>query len=116
MGKVKDLTGHKYGKLTVIAPNKPENGYMTWKCKCDCGGEIIASSNRLKTGGVKSCGCMRTKSAQSAGKSRFIDLTGQQFQFPHRPQRQWQEGQATRPFYGNAGVIAGTSPWCGAKT
>lgn len=79
MGKVKDLTGQKFGKLTVVAPNKVENGYMTWKCKCDCGGEIITSSNRLKTGRVKSCGCMRTKSAQRAAKGRFIDLTGQQF-------------------------------------
>jgi hypothetical protein len=81
MGKIKDLTGHKYGKLTVVAPNKVENGYMTWKCKCDCGGEIIASSLRLKTGGIKSCGCLRTKSAQRAGKGRLINLTGQQFQF-----------------------------------
>jgi hypothetical protein len=79
MGNVKDLTGHKYERLTVIEPKGAQGGYMQWLCKCDCGNEVITSSNRLKTGRVMSCGCMHKDSARAAGKSRFIDLTGQHY-------------------------------------
>lgn len=64
-----DLTGHKYGKLTVIERAENINGRVAWKCKCDCGKEITTTSNALRTGGTKSCGCLR----------RAKDLRGQKF-------------------------------------
>lgn len=29
-----------------------------WKCKCDCGNEHVVSGGNLKSGDVKSCGCL----------------------------------------------------------
>lgn len=53
-----DLTGHKYGYLTVIErAGRTSDGRIAWKCVCDCGNETIVNSNNLRSGNVKSCGC-----------------------------------------------------------
>lgn len=54
-----DLTGKKFGRLTVI--ERVENakyGQIRWLCKCDCGGTTISRSYNLKSGRAKSCGCL----------------------------------------------------------
>ena len=58
-----DITNQKFGMLTVIKRvDKP--AYITcemgawWLCRCDCGNEKIASYGSLKSGTVKSCGCL----------------------------------------------------------
>lgn len=71
MGKVQDLTGRKFGKLTVIGRDEdyisPKGERRRrWKCLCECGNELSATSNNLKK--MKSCGC-----------ARYPDLTGRKF-------------------------------------
>lgn len=63
MGKYIDLTGVRFGKLTVIkrVENKITNNgqiKVQFLCKCDCGKEVIVLSNSLKSGLTKSCGCI----------------------------------------------------------
>lgn len=55
MGKVYgDLTGQKFGKLTVISraedieSKSGKSKYMAWNCKCDCGNEIVVKDSTLK--------------------------------------------------------------------
>lgn len=57
---IDDLRGQKFGKLTVMsaAPRTPA-GRIRWHCACDCGASTIASSNNLKQGKHKSCGCIQ---------------------------------------------------------
>lgn len=56
----KDITGNKYGRLTVIGlEGKNDKGVYMWRCKCDCGNEIVRDSCRLVTGNTKSCGCLK---------------------------------------------------------
>lgn len=55
MGKIKDLTGQKFGRLTVIE----YVGNKKWKCKCDCGNIVEVKSKSLCSGNTKSCGCYR---------------------------------------------------------
>lgn len=54
-----DITGNKYGKLTVVrrAENGP-GGVARWECLCECGHTSIVSGRNLKSGAVKSCGCL----------------------------------------------------------
>lgn len=65
MFKVDDLTGKKFGYLTVIerAPNhiRP-SGYkeVMWKCRCDCEKEVVRSAKGLKRYNRCSCGCMKS--------------------------------------------------------
>lgn len=55
-----DLTGKKYGRLTVLnrEPNKKTHTDM-WKCQCDCGNFIITRASSLKRGTTQSCGCLQ---------------------------------------------------------
>lgn len=59
MGKFTDLTGQKFGRLTVVKqmPNNASNK-VVWLCKCDCGNNAIVIGSRLHTGKTKSCGCL----------------------------------------------------------
>ena len=61
MGKFIDLSGMRFGRLTVIS-RAPSSRYADqtvtrWKCKCDCGNEIAVQGCSLRTGHSKSCGC-----------------------------------------------------------
>lgn len=58
MGKLIDLTGQRFGRLVVIERiGLNKNKKATWLCRCDCGNEIVAISNSLRTGNTTSCGC-----------------------------------------------------------
>lgn len=38
--------------------NESSSSGRLWKCLCDCGNTYYATSNRLKSGNTKSCGCL----------------------------------------------------------
>lgn len=60
MGAKIDLTGHRYGKLTVLSGHDiTTNRKHRWICKCDCGTEIIAIGGDMRSGRQVSCGCVR---------------------------------------------------------
>lgn len=61
---LKDLTGKKFNKLVVIGLDRKEEKVSSrgnrrtiyyWKCKCDCGEEVIIFGSRLKDGRIKDC-------------------------------------------------------------
>lgn len=56
---VKDLTGKKFGNLTVISFNSKNNKRYKWNCKCDCGNNTITDRSDLISGKSTSCGCRR---------------------------------------------------------
>lgn len=56
-----DLTNQRFGKLVALKPTTMKDGsHMYWLCQCDCGEQIEVSSNGLKRGSTKSCGCITT--------------------------------------------------------
>lgn len=57
MGKVIDLTGQRFGRLTVLKLDHVERKSY-WLCKCECEKEIIVTSSSLRSGHTKSCGCL----------------------------------------------------------
>lgn len=67
-----NLTGKKFGKLTVLeeTDKRTKKQLVIYKCKCECENIIEVNSNRLLTGHTKSCGCLN---------HTIKDLTGQEF-------------------------------------
>lgn len=63
MPKLIDLTGKKFGRLTVL--NRADNikNRVRWNCVCDCGIQTTVDGANLKTGNTTSCGCQRVDSA-----------------------------------------------------
>lgn len=59
MGKFIDLTGKKFGHLTVLFRAKNKGTATMWHCKCDCGNEVDVSGGHLKDGHTASCGCLK---------------------------------------------------------
>ena len=69
-----DLTGHQYGRLTVIKQVGVSSNYQTiWLCKCDCGNETRVRMGNLRSGAVQSCGCLRSEF--SLNKRRWKGLS-----------------------------------------
>lgn len=52
-----DLTGQRFGKLTVLEPAENLGSKTAWRCRCDCGQETVVLTQRLRDGHRTSCGC-----------------------------------------------------------
>lgn len=59
--ELRDLTGERFGRLTVVAYAGKWDGKHRWKCLCDCGNEVIAGHTLLISGKTKSCGCLQAE-------------------------------------------------------
>lgn len=74
MARYIELTGQRFGKLTVLE-RAGGGGYhkpAKWRCVCDCGREKIVDSQLLRQGIITDCGCKITD--RLVGK-RFGRLT-----------------------------------------
>lgn len=71
MGKLIDLTGQRFGKLTVESQAlSASDNSARWNCKCDCGQTCVKNGRGLRSGKVLDCGCETV---------RFYDLSGMRF-------------------------------------
>lgn len=70
MGKFKDISGQKFGRLTAIRHSHMKNHYSYWFCRCDCGNFKYIKLDGLTGGQVKSCGCSRKGQNVKHGKSK----------------------------------------------
>jgi hypothetical protein len=81
MSALIDLTGKKFGRLTVL---RQEKSHITssgqskplWLCKCDCGQEKSIFGDNLREGYsyLKSCGCLK-----QVNRNLKYNLVGQKF-------------------------------------
>ena len=83
MSKFKDLTGQRFGYLTVIERAEDYalpsgRKCVRWLCKCDCGNDVIVFSNNLGRRPTLSCGCF-AKENMSKVKKKYntYDLSGE---------------------------------------
>lgn len=79
--KINDLTGQKYGRLTVLCRAEdsitPNGSRRTmWKCRCDCGNIVIRSQQNIRNAKHASCGCWKS---ELTSERKLEDLTGQRF-------------------------------------
>jgi hypothetical protein len=66
-----DLTGHKYGRLTVLHyTGKNKHNQTLWECECECGTIVEVEANSLRSGNTKACGCLSRDIAKSGDHSR----------------------------------------------
>lgn len=69
-----DITGQKFGKLTVLERSENTRGdkQTYFKCMCECGNYFVVTRNSLVSGNTKSCGCLHKESMKKMTK----DLSG----------------------------------------
>lgn len=60
MRKPIDIAGQVFGRLTVLHRSGSfPDGQAGWTCSCECGTEVQVCGGDLRSGGTKSCGCLR---------------------------------------------------------
>lgn len=71
-----DLTGQRFGRLTVKHSVIQNNGHTAWLCICNCGNTVTVPTSHLRSGHTRSCGCyMRDRTSEANSN----DLTGMKF-------------------------------------
>ena len=66
MASFENLIGRKFNRLTVIEQAEMvvySNGRKrtAWKCLCECGNSKVITSQALKNGSIRSCGCLKAE-------------------------------------------------------
>lgn len=83
-----NLTGQRFGRLTVIAPSDRSDRWHHARSlvRCDCGNEILVLDYEMRRGRSRSCGCLRQERAaiivlgrrrpERGGDGRFVPMPG----------------------------------------
>ena len=80
--KIIDISGEKYGRLTVIRFLEKVGRRSYWECVCDCGNVIRAEKSHLRSGHTKSCGCLKNEIV--GNRNRRTGLSGTKIHFCYR--------------------------------
>ena len=84
-----DLTGQRFGRLTVLERDWTRKVAAYWLCDCDCGTKTSVAGDALRSGRSQSCGCSRYR--------RFTGRSDPQLSFrPPLDGRMWLEAHARR--------------------
>lgn len=72
--KRSDLTGQRFGQLTVISKSSKDE----WKCLCECGVFKDIRQNALITGNTRSCGCLKREDLKGKkfGRVTVLEYVG----------------------------------------
>ena len=62
-----ELTGQRFGSLTVLGPADNIGIRTAWRCQCDCGRVVDVRTRGLRGGYTKSCGCLKPDTAPEGG-------------------------------------------------
>lgn len=76
-----DLTGQIFARLTVqeFSHTVVQGRQSYWKCSCSCGNHSIVTSGNLKSGAVKSCGCLKLEANSERHRDRAQAYEGLRF-------------------------------------
>lgn len=59
--QIVDISGERFGRLVAEKPLGKIDGKYRWLCRCDCGKEVVHIVSQLRSGNVRSCGCLRNE-------------------------------------------------------
>ena len=92
MAVAQDLTGQRFGFLTVTGRTEPdEKGRWRWICRCDCGAETAVLTSNLRRSDRVSCGCRKRNdlTGQKIGKLTVLERSDQYATRGQRKRQLW---------------------------
>lgn len=107
MGGFIDLSGQRYGRLTVIKRIGTKNNSPLWLCKCDCGNFYEGVTRSLRSGNTMSCGCIHSEqlAERNINNSVHEGYQDRLYGVWHAmKQRCYDKGRKDYPRYGGRGI------------
>ena len=102
MGRIKDLTGQRFGRLVAVKYLHKKRYKPIWHCRCDCGKEKNVDLYKLLSGHTKSCGCYnRDCRIKGSGVRRYTRLYRIYMQMKERTENENKDNYAD---YGGRGI------------
>ena len=99
-----DLTGSRFGRLS-ISGRGPNNGEKTrWICLCDCGRTTVVQSSNLRAGHTTSCGCVARELAAKAHTTHGMWQSPEYDTWVNIRQRCGNPKSTQWPWYGARGI------------
>lgn len=100
-----NLEGQRFGKLTVLnALSEKIGGRVFWNCKCDCGNITKVSTNNLRSGAVRSCGCLIKETASIVNSKHKQRGTRLYVIWVDMRRRCRNKNRVEYPYYGGRGI------------
>lgn len=69
-----DIAGQRFGRLVALdrmpSIKKETGSVVPWRCRCDCGGECLLESSKLRSGARSDCGCVHRENLAKAQAER----------------------------------------------
>ena len=96
----RELTGRRFGRLTVKEKVGSRKQRIVWACECDCGNTTEATTNKLTSGHTKSCGCYKFEFGVTHGRSDCPTYRS----WKGMMARCYNEGHMHFPSYGGRGI------------
>lgn len=110
MSKLNDLVGGKYGRLTVIErAGSTVHKKALWRCRCDCGKEVVVIGSHLLKGNTNSCGCYKSDKTSERMSSHKKSKTRLYHIWKNMRQRCENPNKPDYLYYGGKGVIVSES-------
>jgi hypothetical protein len=107
--QAKDIKDQRFGRLVAqsVALKKKRGGGAYWSCLCDCGNTKVVRADSLRSGAIRSCGCLHREQAAATGrKSTTHGMSKTKFYGVWAAMLRRCENSSTMPFryYGGRGI------------
>jgi hypothetical protein len=106
MGKVLNLSGKIYGRLTVISrtENRGKRQYVAWDCLCSCGKNHVTTTAKLVKGATRSCGCLQRDLISNLTRKHSDTKSKEYNSWSHIKSRCTNPNNAGYKWYGARGI------------
>lgn len=70
-----DITGQIFGRLEAVSYSHKEGRHRYWLCHCTCGRKMHSTAYLLRSGSVRSCGCLASELTSKRSKTHGLSHT-----------------------------------------
>lgn len=104
-GNFHDLTGRKFGRLTVLScAGRKKGSYYKWNCRCECGNEKVIFGHSMVRGFTVACGCLGKQALGNATRTHGMTRTKIYQAWKSMIQRCCNRNSTAYPLYGGRGI------------
>jgi len=105
MRKLKNISGKKFNRLTVIKiVKRNKSGNVMWLCKCDCGNTKVINGSYLRSGHTKSCGCLQKEIISKINNTHNMTGSGEYKSWTEMKQRCFNKKNCHYKWYGKRNI------------